>query len=291
MSTQKIQISKPEWLRKKITLSSLREVEAIITKGKLHTVCQEAMCPNISECFSKKQATFMILGNQCTRRCTFCNVSKDTPLPPDPDEPKHVAESVQAMGLRHVVITSPTRDDLQDGGAEYFTRTVEAIKAYDKTIVVELLIPDLQENEAALRIIADSGAEIIGHNLETVPRLYHIRKGAKYERSLRILKKLAELNHDIAIKSGIMLGLGEQEEEVKKLLQDLLDHDCKLLSIGQYLSPSKMHTQVVEFVPPERFDHFHDIGMTMGFRYIKSSPYTRSSYMADEYLKTQIIPE
>ncbi len=291
MSTQKIQASKPEWLRKKITLSSLREVEAIITKGKLHTVCQEAMCPNISECFSKKQATIMILGNQCTRRCTFCNVSKDTPLPPDPDEPKHVAESVQAMGLRHVVITSPTRDDLQDGGAEYFTRTVEAIKAYDKTIVVELLIPDLQENEAALRIIADSGAEIIGHNLETVPRLYHIRKGAKYERSLRILKKLAELNHDIAIKSGIMLGLGEQEEEVKKLLQDLLDHDCKLLSIGQYLSPSKMHTQVVEFVPPERFDHFHDIGITMGFRYIKSSPYTRSSYMADEYLKTQIIPE
>ena len=286
MSTQKIHYSKPEWLRKKITLSSLREVEKIIAKGRLHTVCQEAMCPNIGECFSRKQATFLILGKECTRHCTFCNVSKDIPLPPDPDEPGNVTESVQAMGLRHVVITSPTRDDLPDGGAEHFAKTVRAIKAFDKTIVVELLIPDLQENETALRIIAESGAEIVGHNLETVPRLYHIRKGAKYERSLRVLKKLAELNPDIATKSGIMLGLGEREEEVMTLLQDLLDHHCKLLSIGQYLSPSAEHTEVVEFVPPERFDHFRDAGIAMGFRFIKSSPYTRSSYMADEYLKT-----
>ena len=286
MSTQKIHYSKPEWLRKKITLSSLREVEKIIAKGRLHTVCQEAMCPNIGECFSRKQATFLILGKECTRHCTFCNVSKDIPLPPDPDEPGNVTESVQAMGLRHVVITSPTRDDLPDGGAEHFAKTVRAIKAFDKTIVVELLIPDLQENETALRIIAESGAEIVGHNLETIPRLYHIRKGAKYERSLRVLKKLAELNPDIATKSGIMLGLGEREEEVMTLLQDLLDHHCKLLSIGQYLSPSAEHTEVVEFVPPERFDHFHDAGIAMGLRFIKSSPYTRSSYMADEYLKT-----
>jgi len=286
MSTQKIHYSKPEWLRKKITLSSLREVEKIIAKGRLHTVCQEAMCPNIGECFSRKQATFLILGKECTRHCTFCNVSKDIPLPPDPNEPGNVTESVQAMGLRHVVITSPTRDDLSDGGAEHFARTVRAIKAFDKTIVVELLIPDLQENETALRIIAESGAEIVGHNLETVPRLYHIRKGAKYERSLRVLKKLAELNPDIATKSGIMLGLGERKEEVMTLLQDLLDHHCKLLSIGQYLSPSAEHTEVVEFVPPERFDHFRDAGIAMGFRFIKSSPYTRSSYMADEYLKT-----
>ena len=286
MSTQKIHYSKPEWLRKKITLSSLREVEKIIAKGRLHTVCQEAMCPNIGECFSRKQATFLILGKECTRHCTFCNVSKDIPLPPDPYEPGNVTESVQAMGLRHVVITSPTRDDLPDGGAEHFAKTVRAIKAFDKTIVVELLIPDLQENETALRIIAESGAEIVGHNLETVPRLYHIRKGAKYERSLRVLKKLAELNPDIATKSGIMLGLGEREEEVMTLLQDLLDHHCKLLSIGQYLSPSAEHTEVVEFVPPERFDHFRDAGIAMGFRFIKSSPYTRSSYMADEYLKT-----
>jgi lipoic acid synthetase len=285
MSTQKTRYSKPEWLRKKITLSSLREVEEIIAKSRLHTVCQEAMCPNIGECFSRKQATFLILGNQCTRHCTFCNVSKERPSPPDPDEPAHVTESVAAMGLRHVVITSPTRDDLPDGGAAHFAKVVQAIKAYDSTIVVELLIPDMQEDEKALAIIAGSGAEIVGHNLETVPRLYHIRKGAKYERSLRVLKKLTALNPALRTKSGIMLGLGEREEEVTSLLQDLLDHDCRLLSIGQYLSPSPAHTEVVEFVPPERFDYFHDIGMAMGFDYIKSSPYTRSSYMADEYLK------
>jgi len=285
MSTQNTIYKKPEWLRKKITLSSLREVEAIIAKGKLHTVCQEAMCPNIGECFSRKQATFLILGKECTRHCTFCNVSKEIPLPPDPDEPKHVTESVEAMGLRHVVITSPTRDDLPDGGAEHFAKVVEAIKAYDKTIIVELLIPDLQENEAALQVIANSGAEIIGHNLETVPRLYHIRKGAKYERSLRVLKKLSELNPAIRTKSGIMLGLGEEKEEVAVLLHDLLDHNCKLLSIGQYLAPSPEHAEVVEFVPPERFDYFYELGMSMGFDFIKSSPYTRSSYMADEYLK------
>lgn len=285
MSMQQSSFTKPEWLRKKISLSSLREVEAIISKGKLHTVCQEAMCPNIGECFSKKQATFLILGNQCTRRCTFCSVPKETPMPPDPEEPVHIAESVAAMGLRHVVITSPTRDDLDDGGAAHFAKTVEAIKAYDKRIVVELLIPDLQENEAALRIIAESGAEIVGHNLETVPRLYHIRKGAKYERSLRVLKKLAELNSKLQTKSGIMLGLGEEEVEIRVLMQDLLDHECRLLSIGQYLSPGKAYTEVVEFVPPERFEYFREVGMAMGFDYIKSSPYTRSSYMADEYLK------
>ncbi|OQX49908.1 MAG: lipoyl synthase [Epsilonproteobacteria bacterium 4484_20] len=277
--------SKPEWLRKKITLSSLREVEEIIAKSRLHTVCQEAMCPNIGECFSRKQATFLILGNQCTRHCTFCNVSKERPLPPDPDEPAHVTESVAAMGLRHVVITSPTRDDLPDGGAAHFAKVVRAIKTYDETIVVELLIPDLQEDDSALEVIARSGAEIVGHNLETVPRLYHIRKGARYDRSLRVLKKLAELNPALKTKSGIMLGLGEHEEEVTSLLKDLLDHQCRLLSIGQYLSPSSEHAEVVEFVPPERFEHFRDVGMAMGFDYIKSSPYTRSSYMADEYLK------
>ncbi len=277
--------SKPEWLRKKITLSSLREVEEIIAKSRLHTVCQEAMCPNIGECFSRKQATFLILGNQCTRHCTFCNVSKERPLPPDPDEPAHVTESVAAMGLRHVVITSPTRDDLPDGGAAHFAKVVRAIKTYDETIVVELLIPDLQEDDSALEVIARSGAEIVGHNLETVPRLYHIRKGARYDRSLRVLKKLAELNPALKTKSGIMLGLGEHEEEVTSLLKDLLDHQCRLLSIGQYLSPSSEHAEVVEFVPPERFEHFRDAGMAMGFDYIKSSPYTRSSYMADEYLK------
>ncbi len=282
---QKISYNKPEWLRKKITLSALREVEEIIARGKLHTVCQEAMCPNIGECFSRKQATFLILGDQCTRRCTFCNVSKGMPLPPDPKEPENIAESVRLMGLRHVVITSPTRDDLPDGGAAHFAETVQAIKAYDSSIVVELLIPDLQEKEEALDTIAHCGAEIIGHNLETVPRLYTIRKGAKYERSLRVLKKLSVLNPHIATKSGIMLGLGEREEEVLKVMQDLLDTECRLLSIGQYLAPSSEHTEVLEFVNPERFDYFCEQGLEMGFDYIQSSPYTRSSYMAEEYLK------
>lgn len=278
-------VRKPEWLRKKISQSSLREVEYLIAKGRLHTVCQEALCPNIGECFSKKQATFLILGNQCTRQCTFCNISKNIPLPPDPDEPDHVAETVMQMGLRHVVITSSTRDDLTDGGAEHFAKTAHAIKAADNTIAVELLIPDMQENETALATVAASGAEIIGHNVETIPQLYHIRKGATYERSLRVLKKLALLNPSIVTKSGIMLGLGEKEEEVLKLMQDLLDRECRLLSIGQYLSPSRKHEAVVEFVEPERFDYFRDKGMEMGFRHIKSSPYTRSSYMAHEYLE------
>jgi lipoic acid synthetase len=281
-------LGKPEWLRKKISLESLREVEAIIAKSDLHTVCQEAMCPNIGECFSRKQATFLILGKQCTRRCTFCNVSKGRPMPPDPNEPLHVAQSVEAMGLRHVVVTSPTRDDLPDGGAAHFAAVVTAIKSVDPRIVVELLIPDFQESEEALRIVTRSGAEIIGHNLETVPRLYAVRKGANYARSLRLLGKIKELDPSVQTKSGIMLGLGEKEEEVVALLHDLLDHGCALLSIGQYLAPSKAHTPVIEYVPPERFEHFRTLGLAMGFRHIQSSPYTRSSYLAERYLDTEV---
>ncbi len=283
---QTMQPRKPEWLRKKITPSSLREVESLIAKGGLHTVCQEALCPNIGECFSNRQATFMILGNQCTRRCTFCSVPKNRPLPIDPDEPDQVAETVRKMGLRHVVITSPTRDDLPDGGAAHFAKTVQAVKNLDNAVVVELLIPDMQEDESALAVVAASGAEIVGHNVETVPRLYAVRKGAKYERSLRVLKQLAVMSPSVATKSGIMLGLGEYEDEVLELMQDLLDVQCRLLSIGQYLSPSREHAPVVEFVEPGRFDFFREKGMEMGFHFIKSSPYTRSSYMAHEYLKS-----
>ena len=276
---------KPEWLRKKITLSSLHDVQTIMRKGKLHTVCEEAMCPNIGECFSRRQATFLILGNQCTRRCTFCSVSKDTPLPPDPDEPLHVAESAAAMGLRHVVITSPTRDDLPDGGAEHFARVTQAIKACDESIVVELLIPDFQENEASLERVARCGADIIGHNIETVPRLYHIRKGARYDRSLRVLQKLAALNGDILTKSGIMVGLGEEKAEVLQVMEAILATGCRLLSIGQYLAPSKQHTPVVEYISPQLFDEYRREGMAMGYRHVQSSPYTRSSYLAEAYLR------
>ncbi len=276
--------SRPEWLRKRISLTELTEMRERLAKGRINTICEEALCPNIGECFSKNQATFLILGNICTRACTFCNVTKGAPLMPDPDEPANIAETVRMMGLRHVVITSPTRDDLPDGGAEQFCKTVDAVKSLDSSIRVELLIPDLHEKEEALKLVAESGAEIVGHNLETVPRLYHIRKGAKYERSLLVLEKLHAINPEMATKSGIMLGLGERDEEVLKLMQDLLDTGCRLLSIGQYLAPSDSHVPVVEFVKPERFDFFREEGMKMGFRYIKSSPYTRSSYMAHEYL-------
>lgn len=278
-------VRKPQWLRKKITPSAHKEMEALFAEGHLHTVCEEAMCPNISECFRQKQATFMILGNICTRACTFCAVSRGRPIALDPHEPENVAKTVRQLGLRHVVITSSTRDDLSDGGAGHFCETVRAIKAIDDTITVELLIPDLQENEAALTTVAKSGAEIIGHNLETVPRLYHVRKGAAYERSLRVLKRLSSLNPSIRTKSGIMLGFGERDDEVISLMQDLLDVGCRYLSIGQYLAPSHHHETVVEYVKPERFELLRKLGMEMGFSYIKSSPYTRSSYMAHEYLE------
>ena len=275
---------KPPWLRKKITPSATRELQALFAEGRLHTVCEEALCPNISECFSHKEATFMILGAICTRHCTFCAVSKGKPLPLDPDEPENVARAVKALGLRHVVITSTTRDDLRDGGAAHFCETVRALKALDGRITVELLIPDMQENEAAINAIAQSGAEIIGHNLETVPRLSHVRRGATYPRSLRVLRTRSEANPDIWTKSGIMLGLGEKEEEVEALMADLLGVGCRFLSIGQYLSPSRSHAEVAEYLPPERFEAYRELGMKMGFRFIKSSPYTRSSYMAHEYL-------
>ncbi len=277
--------SKPKWLRKKIRPSVNQELESMFVGAHVHTVCQEAMCPNITECFAKKQATFLILGTICTRACSFCAVRKGRPMALDVNEPENVAQSVKQLGLVHVVITSSTRDDLSDGGAEHFCKTVRAIKSIDDSIVVELLIPDMRENEDSLKKIAHSGAEIIAHNLETVPRLYHVRKGSEYERSLRVLNLLASLNPLVAVKSGIMLGFGERDEEVKTLMQELLDVGCNYLSIGQYLAPSSHHTPVWEYVNPERFEYLRKIGMEMGFKYIKSSPYTRSSYMAHEYLE------
>ncbi len=281
---EKSRYRKPEWLRKKIALSQLASMREHLQKGKMHTICEEALCPNMGECFSNNQATFLILGNICTRACTFCNVSKGMPMLPDPLEPENLADTVEALGLWHVVITSPTRDDLPDGGAAHYCRVVEAIKARDAQIRVELLIPDFHDKEKELEKIAFSGAEIVGHNLETVPRLYQIRKGAKYERSLRVLQDLHRLNPGVHTKSGIMLGLGERDEEVLQLMEELLNVECRLLSIGQYLAPSSAHTPVVEYVHPEKFDYFRRKGIEMGFRHIKSSPYTRSSYMAHEYL-------
>ena len=252
--------------------------ESLIERGGIYTVCRKSACPNIAECYSQKLATFMILGNRCTRQCTFCNAPQGVPLPPDQDEPLRVAETVREIGLRHVVITSPTRDDLPDGGAEQFARTVEAIKAVDADIIVELVIPDMRENETALATVAASGADIVGHNLETVPRLYHLRKGAQYARSLRVLQKLKTFNPAVQTKSGLMLGLGESMEEVLSVMQDLLGVQCRTLSIGQYVAPSISHQSVAEYVEPVYFDFFRKQGKVMGFHYIKSSPYTRVSH-------------
>ncbi|HEX5623078.1 MAG TPA: lipoyl synthase [Sulfuricurvum sp.] len=274
---------KPQWLRKKITLSHHLSMQQLLDKGRLHTICEEAMCPNISECFRQKVATFMLLGPVCTRACSFCAVTKGKPLLLDPHEPANVAQAVGELGLRHVVLTSSTRDDLIDGGAEQFCETVRAIKAVDRSIIVELLIPDMKENLVALSSIAHSGAEIVGHNVETVPRLYHVRKGSNYERSLRVLQHLRDVNPAVVTKSGIMLGFGEEEDEVLALMDDLLRVGCRYLSIGQYLSPSTRHEAVVEYVEPNLFAYYEHKGIEMGFKYIKSSPYTRSSYMAHEY--------
>ncbi len=276
---------KPEWLRKKITPSINKDLESIFSKSNINTVCQEAMCPNISECFSKKQATFLILGDTCTRACTFCAVSKGSPLQIDETEPENVAKTIKLLGLKHVVITSPTRDDLSNGGAEHFCKSVKAIKDMDSSVTVELLIPDMKENVEALKLIANSGAEIIGHNLETIERLYHIRKGSVYKRSLRVLRLLAEENPNISTKSAVMLGLGETRDEIIHLMHDLLDVGCRYLSIGQYLQPSKKHESVVEYVKPDEFEFLRKTAMGMGFKHVISSPYTRSSYMAHKYLE------
>jgi len=278
---------KPKWLHKKVFFSGKKDVDILLKDIGIHTVCQEAMCPNMSECFSKKLATFMILGDTCTRRCTFCNVAKGKPSELDLEEPKKVAKAVIALGLRHVVITSVTRDDLSDGGAEIFYQCVQEIKKMDKAITVELLIPDLKNNKEALKVIANCGAEIIGHNMETVPRLYEVRRGANYKRSLDVLQTLKEFNPNIKTKSALMLGLGEREDELEKVLQDLLDVNCTLLTMGQYLAPSKVHTAVIEFVRPEKFEEYGQKALDMGFEFVKSSPYTRSSYMAHEYFENE----
>lgn len=276
---------KPIWLRKKISLTAIEPMETFLAQGRVHTICEEAMCPNIGECFSQNVATFMILGTICTRGCTFCAVSRGIPLAVNPHEPQNIANTVKHLGLRHVVITSATRDDLSDGGCEHFCKTVSAIKNLDETITVELLIPDMKEYEYGLAQLALSGAEIIGHNLETVERLYHVRKGSDYDRSLRVLKKLTDYNPHIATKSAIMLGLGERDDEVLALMDDLRKAGCRYLSIGQYLAPSSKHEPVVEYVHPNRFSDLGNKGMQMGFSHVKSSPYTRSSYMAHEYLE------
>ena len=274
---------KPAWLQKKIVPSAHGEMEGLLKELRLNTVCQQARCPNITECFSKRQATFLILGRICTRLCSFCSVTKETPLPLDPGEPAGVAEAVCRLGLSHVVITSPTRDDLPDGGAAAYAETVALLRKSAPRTKVELLIPDFMGDPAALATVVASAPDILGHNLETVPRLYGIRNGADYHRSLDLLAEAHRLDPKLKTKSGVMLGLGEEEGELFDVLEDLLATGCCYLSLGQYLAPSRQHYPVQRFVEPELFERYKERALQMGFAHVESGPYVRSSYHAEQY--------
>ncbi|MBI5874183.1 MAG: lipoyl synthase [Candidatus Omnitrophica bacterium] len=276
---------RPAWLKKRIDFDKSRSTSALLNKIGIHTVCKEAKCPNISECFKNHHATFLILGQYCTRRCTFCNVEKQIPQPVDTKEPHKVAEAVQKMGLKHAVITSVTRDDLPDGGASLFAQTVGMVRQLQPAVSIELLIPDFKGDLKALASVAESAPDIIGHNIETVPRLYNLRPGANYARSLHMLKYIKKLNRDIYTKSALMLGLGEKEKEVLEALEDLINVGCDFLALGQYLRPSLKHAEVVEYIPPEEFDRYKALGGQLGFKHIEAGPYVRSSYMAAQYLR------
>lgn len=276
---------KPEWLQKRINPSAHADMERMLGDLKLHTVCQEASCPNISECFRQRQATFLILGRICTRLCSFCNVAKQEPLPVDQGEPGRVAEAVARLDLSHVVVTSPTRDDLPDGGAGLYAATVAAIRAAVPRTQIELLIPDFGGDRNALRTVALAAPDIVGHNLETVPRLYHIRSGADYRRSLAVLETLRTLAPPLKTKSGVMVGLGETDEELFALFADLRQAGCTYLSVGQYLAPSRRHFPVQAYIEPARFELYRQKALALGFAHVESGPYVRSSYHAGEYEK------
>lgn len=278
----------PSWLTKKAPPSCvLEDMEDLIKDLSLHTVCQEAHCPNIGDCFSKKTATFMILGNFCTRNCRFCAVKKGEPLLPDPREPENVAEAVKRLGLDYVVITSPTRDDLPDGGAGHFAKVIRAIKkSCGQKTLIEVLIPDFGGSSVALEKVLIAKPFVVNHNLETVPRLYsEVRPLAQYERSLKILEISKKNSPEIYTKSGIMVGLGESQEEVIQVMKDLRSVNCDILTIGQYLRPSPSHLEVKEFVKPSIFNYYRQVAYSLGFIYVAAAPFVRSSYMARDWLK------
>ncbi|MEA5112620.1 MAG: lipoyl synthase [Geobacteraceae bacterium] len=274
---------RPPWLQKKVSPALHLEMERLLEGLNLNTVCREAHCPNISECYACKRATFLILGTSCTRLCSFCNVTKKQPLPPDPGEPARVARAVKILSLAHVVVTSPTRDDLADGGASLYGATVREIRSASPSTSIELLVPDFLGRRESLETVVASGPDIIGHNVETVPRLYAIRTGADYRRSLQVIGMVGEIDPDMATKSGIMLGMGERWEEVREVMEDLRSVGCRYLSIGQYLAPSKAHYPVKEFVPPETFERYREYALSLGFLHVESGPYVRSSYLAERY--------
>lgn len=284
--SEKVRRRKPEWLRVKYNVESVKEVESMMKQLSLNTVCKEANCPNLGECYKKRTATFMIMGSQCTRNCRFCNVTNGEPSKLDLDEPMHVAEAVKKLGLNHAVITSVTRDDLEDCGAEHFAKTIKAVKELNPSTTVEVLIPDLKGIEKNLDIVIEANPHVINHNVETVEVLYEkVRPEAIYERSINVLKYVKEQAPHILTKTGIMVGLGETDEQVYKVMDDVLAVGCDIFTVGQYLRPSKLHIEMEEYVTPEKFEEYRLEGIEKGFKYIASSPLVRSSYKAEEAIR------
>jgi lipoic acid synthetase len=274
----------PSWIReKRINLRELHDMKSLLREGSLHSVCESLACPNRSECFARGTATFMILGDVCTRACGFCNVTTGRPYaPPSIGEPRAVADAAKRMSLRHVVVTSVTRDDLADGGAQHFAETIHELRRALPDAAVEVLTPDFHGNLDAVRIVAAAKPDYYNHNVETVPRLYDfVRPGSRFERSLAVLSEVKRFDPGIVTKSGLMLGLGERRDEVLDVLRRLLDHGCEIVTIGQYLQPKREKLDVVEYVRPEVFDEYREAGEKLGFRAVFSGPFVRSSYMAD----------
>ena len=276
---------KPAWLNKKINLKDCVETKLALRGLQVESVCEQAICPNIGECFSAKVATFLILGRNCTRMCGFCNIHKGQPSAVDSDEPRRVAQAIRQLGLKHAVITSVTRDDLSDGGAGIFAQTIRLIKKESPQVKIETLIPDFGLSMDALKIVVNAKPDIIAHNLETVPSLYSaVRQGADYLGSVGLLRALKEIAPQLKTKSGLMLGLGEKIDEVLAVMRDLRSVKCDLLSIGQYLAPSRQHYPVKDYISLEQFNFYKEKGKVLGFLHIESAPYVRSSYLAAQYL-------
>ncbi|MBI1898158.1 MAG: lipoyl synthase [Acidobacteria bacterium] len=283
--------ARPPWLKAPAPAGeNYRELKNLVARLHLHTVCESAACPNVGECWNRRTATFMILGNVCTRRCGFCAVQKGAPLPVDYDEPARVAEACAALGLRYAVVTSVNRDDRRDGGAELFALTIRAIRERVEGCKVEVLVPDFQGSQAALETVMEARPDVLNHNLETVPRLYRqVRLGARYERSLALLAHAKKLQPSVPVKSGMMLGLGENRDEVLEVMRDLVAHGAGILTLGQYLRPSPRHLPIIRYVPVEEFRWYKQIGEAMGFAHVESGPLVRSSYHAGSARESSLV--
>ena len=280
-------LERPSWLRAPAPVGdNYRDLKRLVSELNLHTVCESAACPNVGECWNRRTATFMILGNVCTRRCGFCAVQKGAPLEVDYDEPRRVAEACALLGLRYAVITSVNRDDRKDGGADLFAATIHAIRERIPGCKVEVLVPDFQGNKAALEIVMNAHPDVLNHNTETVPRLYRqVRLGARFERSLEMLGYAKQLRPFIPTKSGLMLGLGENQDEVVQVMRDLRRQNVDILTLGQYLRPSLKHLPVIRYVPQAEFDEYKRLGLQMGFTHVEAGPLVRSSYHASDAIE------